>query len=118
MVEGLISRKDGDMPAPGKYPDELRERAVRMVRETLADSPGLTMTKACRQVGEQLGIKGDSLRNWTTRERIDAGELPGTTSTDAKRIAELEKENRELRRANTILRQASAYFAQAELDRR
>lgn len=69
-------------------------------------------------MGEQLGINGDTLRNWVQRERVDAGELPGMTSADATRIAELEKENRELRRANTILRQASAYFAQAELDRR
>lgn len=116
MVEGLISREDGVMPAPGKYSDELCECAVRLVRGLLADAPGLSMTKARHQVGEQLGINGDSLRNWTKRERIDAGELPGTTSTDTKRIAELE--NRELRRANTILRQASAYFAQAEPGRR
>lgn len=118
MVEGLISRKDGDMPAPRKYPDEIRERAVRMVREKMAETPRLSQNRACIEVGEQLGIKGDTLRNWVKVVRIDDGELPGTTSADAKRIAELEKENRELRRANTILRQASAYFAQAELDRR
>lgn len=106
------------MPAPRKYPDELRERAIRLVRDRLADEPALPVSRACRHVGEQLGINGDSLRNWVTRERIDNREIPGTTSSDAARITELEKENRELRRANTILRQASAYFAQAELDRR
>lgn len=106
------------MPAPRKYPDELRQRAVRLVRDRVVDEPGLPVSRACRLVGEQLGINGDTLRNWVKRDRIDAGELPGTASADATRIAELEKENRELRRANTILRQASAYFAQAELDRR
>lgn len=106
------------MPAPKKYPEELRERAVRLVRDRIANEPGLPVSRACRLTGEQLGINGDTLRNWVKRERIDAGELPGTTSGDAARIASLEKEVRELRRANTILRQASAYFAQAELDRR
>lgn len=106
------------MPAPRKYPDEIRLRAVRLVRDRLADEPGLPVSRACRLTGEQLGINGDTLRNWVQRDRVDAGELPGTSSADATRIAELEKENRELRRANTILRQASAYFAQAELDRR
>lgn len=106
------------MPAQRKYPEELRERAIRLVRDRLADEPGLPVSRACRLVGEQLGVNGDSLRNWVKRERIDAGEVPGVTSAEAVRIADLEKENRELRRANTILRQASAYFAQAELDRR
>ena len=106
------------MPAPRKYPDEIRLRAVRLVRDRLADEPGLPVSRACRLTGEQLGINGDTLRNWVQRDRVDAGELPGTSSADATRIAELEKENRELRRADTILRQAGAYFAQAELDRR
>ena len=106
------------MPAPRKYPDELRERALRLVRDRIADEPGLPVSRACRLVGEQLGINGDTLRNWVRSERVDAGEVPGRTSDDAIRMAELERENRELRRANTILRQASAYFAQAELDRR
>lgn len=106
------------MPALNKYPEEMRERAVRLVRERLRDEPALPVSRACRLIGEQLGVNGDTLRNWVQRDRIDTGDIPGTTSADAKRIAELEKENRELRRANTILRQASAYFAQAELDRR
>ncbi len=106
------------MPAPRKYPDELRQRAVRLVRDRVADEPALPVSRACRLVGEQLGINGDTLRNWVRSERVDDGEVAGRTSSDAARMAELEKENRELRRANTILRQASAYFAQAELDRR
>lgn len=106
------------MPAPKKHPDELRERAVRLVRQKLIDEPGLAVSRASRQVGEQLGINPDTLRNWVKRDRIDDGGISGTSTTDAQRIAGLEKENRELRRANTILRQASAYFAQAELDRR
>ena len=105
------------MPALKKYPDEMRERASRLVRDKLADTPGLSVTRGCRLIGEQLGINPDTLRNWVKQSRVDAGEAPGTTSSDATRIAELEKQNRELRRANTILRQASAYFAQAELDR-
>lgn len=106
------------MPAPRKYPDELRERAIRLVRDRLADEPRLSQHKACMAIGEQLGINGATLRNWVKTARVDDGELPGTTTAEAVRIAELEKENRDLRRANTILRQASAYFAQAELDRR
>lgn len=105
------------MPALRKYPEEMRERSSRLVRDKLADTPGLSVTRACQVVGEQLGVNADTLRNWVKQARVDAGEAPGTTSEDAKRIAELEKENRELRRANLILRQASAYFAQAELDR-
>jgi len=106
------------MPALRKYPDELRERAVRLVRDRVASEPGLAVSRACRLVGEQLGVNGATLRNWVKQVRVDAGEVPGTTTSDRVRIVELEKENRELRRANTILRQASAYFAQAELDRR
>lgn len=95
------------MPALKKYPDELRERAARLERDKIADTPGMLVTRACRLVGEQLGISPDTLRNWVKLDRIGDGEVPGTTSADAARIAELEKENRELRRANTI-RQASA----------
>lgn len=106
------------MPAPKKYPDELRERAIRLVRDRIADEPALPVSRVCRLVGEQLGVNGDSLRNWVKREQTDIGQVASVTAAEAARIAELEKENRDLRRANTILRQASAYFAQAELDRR
>ena len=75
-----------------------------------------TRIGALARVGEQLGINPETLRNWVTQAEIDAGERPGTSTSDAQRIAELERENRELRRSNAILRSASAFFA-AELDR-
>ncbi len=103
------------MPAPKKYPDELRERAVRMVfemRERTGQRKG-----ALARVGEQLGINPETLRNWVNAAEVDAGQRPGTTTEDRQRIAELERENRELRRANEILKTASAFFAR-ELDPR
>lgn len=75
-----------------------------------------TRKGAVARVGEQLGINPETLRNWVTQAEVDAGVRPGTTSAEAARIAELERENRELRRSNAILRSASAFFA-AELDR-
>ena len=103
------------MPAPRKYPDELRERATRMVLDELKDNPA-SQRGVFRRIGEQLGINPETLRGWVRRLQIDAGDRPGVTSEDAQRIAVLEKENRELRRANSILKSASAFFA-AELDR-
>jgi transposase len=75
-----------------------------------------TRTGALRRVGEQLGINPETLRNWFSQAEIDGGVRPGTTTSDAQRLAELEREVRELRRANHILKTASAFFA-AELDR-
>ena len=69
------------------------------------------------RVGERLGINTETLRNWVQKAEVDSGQRPGTTTEDEKRIAELERENRELRRANEILKAASAYFAR-ELDPR
>ncbi|MCK6109703.1 IS3 family transposase [Micrococcus luteus] len=97
------------MPAPRKYPDELRERATRMTLEARQDPA--TRTGAFRRVGEQLGINPETLRNWVRQTEIDHGHRPGITTSEAARVAELEKENRELRRANAILRSASAFFA-------
>ncbi len=88
------------MAAPRKYPDELRERAVRLVLEAKKDPS--TAPGACRRVGEQLGINPETLRGWGQRTEIDAGTRPGTTTADAERLAELERENRELRRANAM----------------
>lgn len=102
------------MAAPRKYPDELRERAIRMAVDLRRDPE--TKTGALRRVGEQLGIHPETLRNWVRQAEVDEGYLPGTTTSDAQRLAELERGNRELRRANHILRTASAFFA-AELDR-
>lgn len=104
------------MAAPRKYPDELRERAIRMAVEARRDPT--TRQGALARVAQQLGINAETLRNWVTQAEVDGGDRPGVTSEDSRRIAELERENRELRRANEILRTASAYFAAAELDRR
>ena len=104
------------MAAPRKYPEELRERAVRMAVDLRRDPA--TRTGALRRVGEQLGINPATLRNWVTQAEIDGGDRPGTTTDEARRLLELERENRELRRANEILRTASAFFAAAELDRK
>jgi transposase len=98
------------MPAQRKYPDELRERAVRMVLE-IRQREGRGRGEMAR-VGRQLGVHPEALRGWVKHAEIDNGTRPGTTSGDAQRIAELERENRELRRANEILKAASAYFAQ------
>ena len=104
------------MPAPKKYPEELRERAIRLVRDRLAGEPRLSQNKACLAVGEQLGINTDTLRNWVKQVLVDDGERPGVSTSDRARVLELEREVRELRRANAILKTASAFFA-AELDR-
>jgi transposase len=104
------------MAAPRKYPEELRERAIRMAVDLRRD-PG-TRTGALRRVGEQLGINPETLRNWVTQVEVDEGHRPGVTSAEARRVVELEREVRELRRANEILKTASAFFAAAELDRR
>jgi transposase len=102
------------MPALKKYPPELKDRAVRLVVEARGGPGG--DRGACARVGQQLGIPSDTLRGWVQRAEIDQGLRPGTTTDDATRIAELEREVKELRRANAILKSASAFFA-AELDR-
>jgi transposase len=103
------------MASRKRHPAELRERAVAMVFELRAES-GESRGSIAR-VGERLGINPETLRNWIERAEIDGGQRSGTTSDDRKRIADLEREVRELRRANEILKAASAYFAR-ELDPR
>ena len=98
-----------------RYPPELKERAVRMVAETIA-TEGNSFGVITR-IARQLGIGSESLRNWVRQAEIDTGTKAGTTSIEAGRITELERENRELRRANEILRSASIFFA-GELDPR
>jgi transposase len=105
------------MPAPRKYPEELKDRAIRLVEDLFADPDvEVSITGACARVGQQLGINRDTLRGWIKQAQIDAGARPGLSTDDRRRLKELEAENRELRRANAILKTASAFFA-AELDR-
>ena len=99
---------------PRQYPPELRERAVRMVLDSY--DRGEERFGTITRVANELGIVPESLRKWVRQAEVDRGQRPGTSTGDAQRIAELERENRELRRANEILRSASAFFA-AELDR-
>jgi len=101
------------MTSRKQHPAELRERAVATVFELRAES--MNPRGSIARVGERLGINPETLCSWVERTEIDSGQRPGTTSDDRKRIAELERENRELRRANEILRAARAYFAR-ELD--
>lgn len=104
------------MAAPRKYGDELRERATRLAVELRGDPS--TRNGAIQRVATQLGMHSETLRGWVRQAEVDGGVRPGTTSADSQRIAELERENRELKRANDILRTASAFFAAAELDRK
>ena len=98
------------MAAQRKYPEELRERAVKMVLE-IRERDGKGHGELAR-VGRQLGVHPEALRSWVKQAEIDGGDRPGTTTGDRHRIVELEREVRELRRANEILKAASAYFAQ------
>ncbi len=102
-------------PSQRRYPPELKERAVRMVfeiREQTGQRGG-----ALQRVASQLGMGVESLRLWVNQAEVDGGHRPGTTTADASRIAELEQQVRELRRANEILRSAAVFFA-GELDPR
>jgi transposase len=102
-------------PVQRRYPPEMRERAVRMVHEAVAETG--ERVGAVTRVARQLGIGPESLRNWVKQADIDAGKRPGMTTTEQRRIVELEREVRELRRANEILKAAAAFFAR-ELDPR
>jgi transposase len=105
----------GGRPRPQKYPAALRERAVRMVLEVRAETG--ERHGAVARIAQQLGVGVESLRQWVNQAETDAGRRDGTTRADAQRIAELERENRELRRADDILKAASVFFA-TELDGR
>jgi transposase len=102
-------------PNTRRYSEAEKERAVRAVRQLRRELG--TDHGTIKRVADQLGIGVESLRSWVRQAEIDDGEKPGLSTEDAERIKRLEQENRELRRTNEILRKASAYFAQAELDR-
>jgi transposase len=105
------------VPAPRKYSNELRERAIRLVAEAREQDPELSLTAAVKRIAAMVGIVPDTLRGWCRQAEVDAGKRPGTTTSDAAKIRELERENRELKRANEILLAASSFFAR-ELDPR
>ena len=105
------------MPAPRKYPSELRERAKRLVQEAREQEPELSLNQAVLRIGPRVGVNPDTLRGWCKQADIDAGRRPGVSTSEAARIKELEREVRELKRANEILLAASSFFAR-ELDPR
>jgi transposase len=99
-----------------RYSPEVRERAVRLVFEHQGEHT--SQWAALSSIASKIGCTPETLRKWVRRAERDQGLRAGMTSSDRERLKEVERENRELKRANEILRKASAYFAQAELDRR
>jgi transposase len=104
------------MNKSNKFSPEVRERAVRMVQEHRGEYPSLWL--AIESIAPKIGCVPQTLLTWVKRVEIDTGVREGVTTSEAQRVKELERENKELRRANEILKVASAFFAQAELDRR
>ena len=104
------------MGRPRPYSPEVRERAIRMVREHGPEHP--SQWAAITSIATKLGCTAQTLRTWVRQDERDRGQRGGLTTDERQRLKELEREVRELRRANEILRKASAYFAQAALDRR
>jgi transposase len=104
------------MNKSNKFSPEVRERAVRMVQEHRGEYPSLWL--AVESIAPKIGCVPQTLLTWVKRHEVDSGTREGVTTADAQRMKELEREVKELRRANEILKVASAFFAQAELDRR
>ena len=99
-----------------RFSQEVRERAVRMLVEHEREYG--SRWEAIRSIAEKIGCSPETLRKWLLQSEVDTGNRPGFASDERARVKELEREVKELRRANEILKKASAYFAQAELDRR
>ena len=106
------------MPAPRKYDQETRDRAVRLYQERRRDFPDESDLASRRRVGELIDVPPGTLRGWVTQVEVDTGVRPGVSTDASAELVRLRRENAELRRANEILKTASAFFAAAELDRR
>ena len=104
------------MGRPSRYSPEVRERSVRLVLEQ-SEKHG-SQWSAIESVASKIGCTAETLRRWVSQAEIDHGSRAGLTTTERARLKQLEREVKELRRANEILRKASAFFAQAELDRK
>jgi len=104
------------MARPSRFSREMQERAVRMVQEHGPEHA--SQWAAIEAIAAKLGCTAETLRRWVRQDERDRGQRSGLTTDERQRLKDLERENRELKRANEILRKASAYFAQAELDRR
>jgi transposase len=104
------------MNKSARYSPEVRERAVRLVFEHQGEYP--SQWAALESIAPKIGCTAETLRKWVRRTERDQGVREGLTTSDRERLKALERENRELKRANEILRKASAFFAQAELDRK
>lgn len=105
------------MARPSKYSAELYHHAVRVVTEKLSDDPALAKSTACRLVSDQVGVNPNTLRNWVNQIRTESAQTPEATAADKQRIADLEKEVRELRQTNEFLWKFTANIAQRELSR-
>ena len=104
------------MEKPKRFSPEVRERAVRLVLEQQVQHE--SQWAAINSIAGKIGCSGETLRKWVRQAERDLGKRDGLTGSERDRLKQLERENRELKRANEILRKASAFFAQAELDRR
>ena len=105
------------MPAPRKYTNELRERGLRLVTEAMAEDSSLSLNAAVQRIGPRIQVVPDTLRGWVKQARVDAGVTAGATTSEMRKIKDLEREVKELKRANEILLAASSFFAR-ELDPR